>query len=74
VDPSAEDNAAIRVASEEGHTEIVRLLLQDPRVDPSADAIKIASANGYEDIVQLLKTRLSYWQRFTSWLEGYLGY
>jgi hypothetical protein len=36
VDPSAEDNDAIRVAVKNGHEEIVKILLQDPRVDPSS--------------------------------------
>src|SRR5690606_36616559 len=36
VDPSAEDNFAIRGASSYGHLEVVRELLKDKRVDPSA--------------------------------------
>jgi hypothetical protein len=48
VDPSAMDNMAIRNASELGHFEVVKLLLKDSRVDPSADfndAITYASEN-----------------------------
>ena len=37
VDPSADDNWAIRYASENGHIAVVERLLMDPRVDPSAD-------------------------------------
>jgi ankyrin repeat protein len=36
VDPSADDNCAIRLASKNGHFEVVKLLLNDPRGDPSA--------------------------------------
>ena len=38
VDPSADNNYAIRWAAYNGHTEVVRLLLADPRVDPGAIA------------------------------------
>jgi ankyrin repeat protein len=57
IDPAADDNYAIKLASSNGHTEIVRLLLDDPRVDPAASAnyaIKLASANGYTEVVKLL--------------------
>jgi hypothetical protein len=67
VDPSAQNNLAIRracrdalaEASENGHVEVVRLLLTDPRVDPSAQnnyAICGASENGYLKVVRLLVT------------------
>jgi len=36
-DPSANNNYAIRWASQNGHTDVVKLLLADERVDPSAD-------------------------------------
>ena len=42
---------------EEGHIEVVQLLLQDSRVDPSAKnnrAILAASQNGHTKVVQLL--------------------
>ena len=60
VDPSIGDNYAIRNASAEGHTEIVRLLLQDPRVDPTARdnmALRLAILNNHLDIVKLLRAR-----------------
>ena len=44
-------------AIQKDKTEVVKLLLQDKRVDPSAEdnyAIRWASANGYTDIVKLL--------------------
>jgi ankyrin repeat protein len=50
-------NYAIQTASQNGHTEIVKLLLADKRVDPSADdnwAIKRASRNGHIKVVKLL--------------------
>jgi ankyrin repeat protein len=57
VDPSTNDNYAIRRASANGHVEVVRLLLSDDRVDPSATdnyAIRRASANGHVEVVRLL--------------------
>uniref|UniRef100_A0A6C0CL55 Ankyrin repeat protein n=1 Tax=viral metagenome TaxID=1070528 RepID=A0A6C0CL55_9ZZZZ len=57
VDPSADNNYTIRLASDSGHTEIVERLLADPRVDPSAlnnEAIRLASENGYTEIVEIL--------------------
>jgi len=57
VEPSAENNYTIRIASERGYPELVELLLQDPRVDPSDrdnEAIRIASERGHPNIVELL--------------------
>ena len=57
VDPSAQDNYAIQLAAEYGHTEVVRLLLGDERVNPSAVdnyAIKQAAYYGRTAIVRLL--------------------
>ena len=36
IDPSTNNNCAIRKASKYGHIQVVKLLLSDPRVDPSA--------------------------------------
>jgi len=58
VDPSANDNYATKVASENGHAEVVGLLLADPRVDPSAEnnyAIRVASEKGHVEVVALLE-------------------
>jgi ankyrin repeat protein len=57
VDPSTDYNYAIRLASNNGYTEIVEILLKDKRVNPSTDynyAIGKASENGYIEIVKLL--------------------
>jgi len=54
-------NFAIRIASEYGHTDVVRLLLADSRVNPSADnnfAIRSASANGHADVVKVFSQTL----------------
>ena len=51
------DDAAIKYASANGHLAIVQILIEDPRVDPSAGddaAIKNASRKGHLDVVQLL--------------------
>ena len=57
LDPSRDENAALRVASKKGHTDVIELLLRDPRFDPSArdnEAIRVASAEGHIDAVQIL--------------------
>jgi Ankyrin repeats (3 copies) len=46
------------LASYNGYSEVVKILLMDERVDPSADdneAIKWASANGHLEVVKLLR-------------------
>ena len=53
----AEENYAIRKASELGHYHEVKLLLQDPKVDPAAQenyAIIMASLYGHLAVVELL--------------------
>ena len=57
VDPSNDDNCAIRCVSCHGRLAIVNRLLQDSRVDPSADdnyAIRKASENGHVEVVERL--------------------
>ena len=57
VDPSAYFNDAVQGASQNGHFDVVKLLLQDARVDPSDDdylATILASKGGHYDIVELL--------------------
>ena len=57
VDPSANDNYAIRLASHYGQFEVVKILLADKRVDPSADdnfAIRWASRYGHLEVVKIL--------------------
>ena len=58
IDPSfGVDSATIRWASERGHLEGVRLLLNDTRVDPAASdniAFRMASESGHAQVVQLL--------------------
>ena len=53
------NNYAIRWASNNGHLEVVRLLLNDSRVNPSAnnnEAIQRASKRGHFEIVELLRS------------------
>ena len=60
IDLTIDDNHAIRWACENGHFEVVKLLLNLPAergVDPSADynyAIQFSSENGHLDVVKLL--------------------
>jgi surface antigen len=57
VDPSTLNNYAIRIASLNGHLEVVVRLLQDGRVDPSAlnnDAFGCASEKGHLAVVDRL--------------------
>jgi ankyrin repeat protein len=57
VDPSANDNSAIRWASFNGHISVVDRLLQDKRVDPSVNdnsSIRMASENGHISVVDRL--------------------
>ena len=48
-DPSIDSNRAIMRASEQGRITIVKRLLEDPRVDPSANdnfAVRMAAERG----------------------------
>jgi ankyrin repeat protein len=57
VNPAANENAALRIASENGLTDIVQLLLERPEVNPGAlnnEALMDATRNGHTDIVRLL--------------------
>lgn len=57
VDPSTNDNYAIKWASYYGHLEVVKLLLSDPRVDPNVDdkyALRWANYYRHREIVNLL--------------------
>ena len=57
VDPSADNNCAIRSAAKNGHLDVVNRLLEDPRVDPSSNnncAIRWAAKNGHLDVVNRL--------------------
>jgi ankyrin repeat protein len=57
VDPSSDENLALRDAVSAGYTEIVKILLRDKRVDPSVrdnEAFRFASILHHFDIVKLL--------------------
>jgi ankyrin repeat protein len=57
IDPSVEDNFAIRYASQNGYKAIVEILLKDNRVKPEDQhnyAIRWASTNGHKEIVEIL--------------------
>lgn len=59
IDPGINHNYAIRFACKKGYLELVRKLLQDPRVNPGAfndDALYQASKNEHQKIVELLIT------------------
>jgi len=57
VNPAANNNDAIRSASQRGHVAVVDRLLKDKRVDPASknnEAIRGASQNGYLEVVNRL--------------------
>jgi hypothetical protein len=57
VDPSVQEQIAFRTACSRGHVELVRFLLQDPRIDPSAQShfgLRVAADHGYLPIVVAL--------------------
>ncbi|KAJ3270638.1 hypothetical protein HDV01_007526 [Terramyces sp. JEL0728] len=59
LDPSCKDNMGIRRASQNGHLDIVKFLMNDKRVDPSAkdnQAFRQCARRGYLDIIKLLLT------------------
>ena len=61
VDPTDDDNCAIRWASYYGRIEVVKALLADKRVDPTArnnEAIRDAGWNGRTEVVKLLETSI----------------
>jgi ankyrin repeat protein len=56
VNPGAEDNQAIQLASAYGYADIVRLLLKRTEVNPGANnniAIRLSSTHGNSDIVRI---------------------
>jgi hypothetical protein len=57
VDPSYDNNAAIRSAAQKGYLDITQFLLEDSRIDPSGFynyAISDADKYGYTNIIKLL--------------------
>jgi ankyrin repeat protein len=59
VDPSALGNYALIKASKNGHSEVVRVLISDPRVDPSERAqraLKQACKRGHMNVCHVLLT------------------
>ncbi|KAI8892338.1 hypothetical protein BC833DRAFT_625931 [Globomyces pollinis-pini] len=57
LDPSEDNNSAIKFAARYGYAEILKILLKDKRVDPAVErnyAIRYASECGRTDIVKLL--------------------
>ena len=57
VDPSRDENLAFRIACQNGHDEVVLLLMNDKRVDPGCCSnypILYASRNGHLNIVKIL--------------------
>ena len=57
VQASHENQRLLESACYDGHTEVVKLLLADPGVDPSAkdnESIRFASYYGHTEVVKLL--------------------
>ncbi|KAJ3279990.1 hypothetical protein HDU76_009332 [Blyttiomyces sp. JEL0837] len=62
VDPTAENDMAIRYAAKNGHAEVVRYLLGVKGVDATAnnnEAARMASENGHKAVVRLLLEKSS---------------
>lgn len=57
IDPSDDNNYAIRMSCRDRHYEVVNLLLKDARIDPSAEdnyCIRTACSHGHLEIVDIL--------------------
>jgi hypothetical protein len=54
LDPSADNQSALRLACQYAQPEVVKLLLADKRVDPSVDDLRIACQYGSVEVVKLL--------------------
>ena len=54
VQPSYRCNYSIQIASENGHANIVELLLNDKRANPSFGSLDLAAENGHLNVVKLL--------------------
>ena len=57
MDPACWNNEPIQLASENGRSEVVKILLRDWGVDPSATddlSLRWASVNGHAEVVKLL--------------------
>ena len=55
IDPSVNGNSAIKIAIALGDIELVKLLLEDPRVDKNSnDVIEFANKKGNEEIIKLI--------------------
>jgi ankyrin repeat protein len=55
--PELEDDLCLRKASENGHGEVIRVLLRHKRVNPrsmNSYALRIASQKGYHEVVKIL--------------------
>ena len=59
VDPADDDNFAIQLSSLKGHLEIVKLLLQHPKVMPCNKIIAFLYNSGYNEILELLKRKIN---------------
>jgi len=56
-DPTVDDNYPLQIAAEQGHTEIVRLLLNTPGVNPIVDnniVLESSASEGHAEVVELL--------------------
>ncbi|KAJ3327148.1 hypothetical protein HDU76_012314 [Blyttiomyces sp. JEL0837] len=84
VDPTADNNHALRWSCQHGYTDITRLLLQDQqsKVDPTVDnnfPIRIAAGSGYLDIVKMLvgidtvdASSCGYFAVLEAWKRGFV--
>ena len=85
IDPSIDNQRAIRDACSFGHSKVVQVLLQDSRVDPTVsnnDCFFLASMNGYLKVVRqlfqdervFLSLSSDTYNRSIQWAAGYGNY
>ncbi|KAJ3129107.1 hypothetical protein HK100_008821 [Physocladia obscura] len=67
-DPAANENAALRIACEHGHTNVAALLLQDSRVDPNAECSILEFSGCLAEVIQQKSVHL-----ITAALNGHIN-
>ena len=75
MNPSDEDNDAIILAAYNGHQEVVKILLEDDRVDVQTDnnyVLRLAIARRHFNVVDVLLNNLEWFSMLSSSMHGSL--